>query len=106
MTARCSLFDFHSIGRVSGETGLRLRIPSSPDPVAVLLKGWRLWSPSQAFEIGVFAIRGEAAVRLVRFTLGAAFVLFPLLHLFGFLAITLGDCCFSWSSDGNLLVPD
>jgi hypothetical protein len=63
-----------------------------------------LRSPSQAFEIRIFTTSVGTRFRFFRFTLSAAIILFTLLHLLGFLTISFGDCCFSWSCDGILLV--
>jgi hypothetical protein len=49
---------------------------------------------------------GSAPIRLNRFALGAALVLFTLLHLLRFFTITLRNGSFAWSSDESLLVPD
>jgi len=49
---------------------------------------------------------GGAPIWLNRLALSAAFILFTLLHLLRFFAITFRNGCFAWSSDESLLVPD
>jgi hypothetical protein len=55
----------------------------------------------QAFQIRIDPVRGRTPISLLRFTLGAAFFLLPLLHLPSFFAIPFGDGRFSWTSDGR-----
>ena len=71
-----------------------------------LLKRWRLRTPAQTFEVGIFSILRGTAIRLVCLPHRATLVFLPLLHLLRFFTIALGDCRFAWSSDGSLLVPD
>ena len=55
-------------------------------------------------QIRIFSAGGLLAVGFFRLALDAAGFFLALLHLFRFFTVTFGERCFSWLSDGVLLV--